>query len=328
MLGFIYSYIFFFKTAGGTNVQINADMVDALGPTIRMMIQPKIVGLSLLLALIWWLGTITLTFVNLWQNDIAKIMAANKAVLIDPANEPRLVKIVTTLANESEIPLPQLYIIDTSAPNAFAYGSDPENAAITVTKGLVKILNDDELMAVMAGEITMIRNYGTRLMMFYYSVNEAVWNLGLGAVITIAGWFPNSDSGDGPTKRGDEKEGASSHISMVLLVIVSVILLPVVVMGGITNYLGSKLLNFNLSPAPEFDADAGAVELTNNKQGVIKALNRFRKIQREMGGYAPYSRMYFVPTIHEKGKTNQQVMRGEQPSLLARIKKVEKLVVK
>lgn len=324
--GYIYDYTFFFRIHPHNKLDIETSIGDAIIPAFRTAIQPQVIGLVILLTLIWWGCTVIIAFAGVQRNNITAVMKENQAVPVDLESKPRLAQAVTKTANDAGIPVPQLFIIDNPAPNAFAFGKDTQHAAIAVTSGLLKLLRDDELQAVLGHEIATIRNHGTRLMMLYYSVNRAVWNLGLGLLTTVIGWLPDNESERSTAKKkeADSSDGAV----LVLTIAILVIILPFVVLGSPVVLAVGKLLNFSLSQEQEFAADAGAVELTRNKQGMIKTLNRFRKIQREMAGYEPYSRMYFVATSHGQEKKNVSPARSEQPSLLARIQDAEEITVK
>ena len=87
---------------------------------------------------------------------------------IQRADQPRLYGIVENLAKAAKMPMPKVCIIQDSAPNAFATGRDPSHAVVAATTGIIEIMNDEELTAVMAHEMSHVKNYDIRVSIFLY----------------------------------------------------------------------------------------------------------------------------------------------------------------
>lgn len=149
------------------------------------------------------------------------------------------------------LPKPKLYVMDTDSPNAFATGRNPKHAAVCVTTGLLKKLDKYELEGVIAHELSHIKNYDILL--------STVATVMIGGIAIIAdnisrGYFRNSDDDD------DSKGN-----SIILIIgLIFILLAP----------LFSKLLQLALSRNREYLADASAVSITRNKDGLINALKK------------------------------------------------------
>jgi len=154
------------------------------------------------------------------------------------------------LAIATGLPKPKLYIIEDSAPNAFATGRDPKHAVICATTGLLQKLGRTELEGVLAHELSHIRHFDTRLM--------SIVSVLLGMVALLGDWFLRvSWRGKGGRERG----GAAAII--LVLGVLFAILSPII----------AQLIQLAISRRREFLADAGAVSITRQPQGLITALN-------------------------------------------------------
>lgn len=100
----------------------------------------------------------------------AKIaLKVNRAKPLSKKDAPEIYKIVTELTKEAKIPMPSLYVVPDRGANAFATGRSPEKAHVAVTAGILEVLNEDELKAVLAHEISHVKNYDIRLMMVVFA---------------------------------------------------------------------------------------------------------------------------------------------------------------
>src|SRR5947199_757384 len=110
------------------------------------------------------------------------VLAAMGAREADPGQFQQLYNIVQTLAIGDGLPLPKVYIIDDPSPNAFATGRNPQHAAVTVTTGLLQIMNREELEGVLSHEMSHIKNYDVRLLLIVTTM------IGLAAIISSVFW--------------------------------------------------------------------------------------------------------------------------------------------
>lgn len=157
------------------------------------------------------------------------------------------------LAIASGIPMPKLYVIEDTAPNAFATGRNPKNAVICATRGLLEKLNRTELEGVIAHEISHIRNYDILLM--------SVVSVLVGSVALLADWFFRI-RWLGGRKRSDG-EGQLGALFLVLGIVFA-ILSPII----------ANLIKLAISRRREFLADSGSVSITKQPSGLISALEK------------------------------------------------------
>ena len=255
----------------------------------------------------------------------ALIRMATGAASVARKDAPRLYNLLENLCISRGIPMPRLEIIDTPALNAYAAGLKQDNYAIAVTRGLLDTLTDAELEAVLAHELTHIRNRDTQMMVI------AVIFAGIFAFfgdLVIRGWdFPYGwsprgrrdrdgtwDTGDYSSGGGsDERERRGERGGGAILAIILAIAIILITWGV------STLIRFALSRAREFLADAGSVELTKNPDAMIAAL---RKIE----GHAAYevpSRMeaFFIESPVKARITG---IFDTHPSVAARVEAIER----
>ena len=171
-----------------------------------------------------------------------------------PANskEDKLfANVVENLAIGAGIPKPKLYVIEDTAPNAFATGRDPEHAVICATTGLLTKLDRTELEGVMAHEMSHIRNYDIRLM--------SIVSVMVGLIALLADWFLRMSWHGG---RNRDRESKDFGAIFLLLGLIFAILSPII----------GQLIQLAISRRREFTADGGSVALTRQPQGLISAL--------------------------------------------------------
>lgn len=168
--------------------------------------------------------------------------------------EPKLYNLVENLAIMVGLPSPKIEIIETPALNAYAAGLRPEDSTVAVTRGLLDTLNDEELEAVLAHEITHIRNRDVRLMV--------IATIFVGILSYASQMMRRQTSANGAIGRS---------VAGVELIVVAVAA-AITVIAGLFGFL----THFALSRSREFLADAGAAELTKNPDALISALQRIR----------------------------------------------------
>jgi heat shock protein HtpX len=213
-------------------------------------------------ALPWATGGAILWIFIAYQFHQSMIDAVTGATPVTRKEEPRLYNILENLCISRGIPMPTLRVADDDALNAFATGLNQKQYSITVTRGLMNALNDQELEAVLGHELTHIRNGDVRMMVIAVVIagvisffGELVFRLFFQA--SYYGGFGGRRSGGD----GDRKGGASLAIIIAIALIVVAWLLSVVI-------------RFALSRQREYLADAGSVELTKNPDAMISALRK------------------------------------------------------
>ncbi|TEU02291.1 zinc metalloprotease HtpX, partial [Candidatus Woesebacteria bacterium] len=162
--------------------------------------------------------------------------------------------VVENLSIATGLPKPKLYVIDDSAPNAFATGRDPKHAVVCTTTGLLSKLNRTELEGVLAHELSHIRNYDIRLM--------SVVAVLVGMVALLGDFFLRM-SFYGRRRDSSRKAGQLGVVILVLGILFA-ILSPII----------AKLIQLAISRRREFLADASAISITRQPQGLISALQK------------------------------------------------------
>lgn len=183
------------------------------------------------------------------------VLAASRAREITHEEAPVLFNVVEEMKIASGLPMPKVYIIDDSSPNAFATGRDPEHASVAVTSGLLEKLNRDELQGVMAHEMAHVGNFDIR-----YSMLVGIL---VGTVVLVSDFFLRSLwFGGGRRRGGGGGGGGYIQLIMIVLAILFAILAPIF----------ARLLQMSISRQREYLADATAVKMTRNPKGLADAL--------------------------------------------------------
>ena len=161
--------------------------------------------------------------------------------------------VAENLSIGANIPMPQLYVIEDSAPNAFATGRDPKNAVICATTGLLSKLNRSELEGVIAHEMTHIKNFDTRL--------QTIVAVMAGLIALLGDWFLR---GRLAVRRSSDNEDNKLGGLFFLFGIIFALLSPII----------AKLIQLAISRKREFLADSGSVSITRQPSGLISALKK------------------------------------------------------
>ena len=162
--------------------------------------------------------------------------------------------VAENLALAAGMPMPKLYLIEDSAPNAFATGRDMEHAVVCATTGILEKLDRTELEGVVAHELTHIRNYDIRLM--------SLVSVLVGTIALLGDWFLRMQWIGG--RRGRDSDSGKAGAIFLVLGILFAILSPLI----------ANLIKLAISRRREFMADAGAVEITRQPTGLINALRK------------------------------------------------------
>src|SRR3990170_9114734 len=182
------------------------------------------------------------------------VMAISGAKQIQKKDNPDLFRTVENLCIASGLPTPKIYVIDDTAPNAFATGRDPKHAAIAFTTGIVSKLSKLEVEGVAAHELSHVGNYDTRLM--------TIVSILVGTVALAADFFLRISF----YSRGDRDDRGGNAIFLVLGLVMA-ILAPIVAM----------LIQLAISRKREFLADASGALLTRNPDSLADALLKISK---------------------------------------------------
>ncbi len=188
--------------------------------------------------------------------SIATTMAGAKE--IEKKDNPRFYNIVENLSITTGLPMPKVYIIDDPAPNAFATGRDPKHAVVAATTGLIDIMDNKELEAVMAHEMSHVKNYDIRVSMIVFGL---VCVIGLISDLGFRMMFYGN-------RRRNEEGSPVGYVMMLLVAIFAPICASIAQMA--------------VSRQREFLADASAVNITRYPEGMISALKKLESHSQPM----------------------------------------------
>jgi heat shock protein HtpX len=199
--------------------------------------------------------SIVSSFVSYWWSDkIVLAMSGAHEVVHDSAHR-ELFHLVENLCITAGLPQPKIYLIEDSAPNAFATGRDPEHAVIAVTSGLLNKLEKAELEGVIAHELSHIGNRDILL--------ATIVTVLVGIVVLLADWFRRW-SFFGNRKSDDNREGGQLAAVITIVAIILSILAP----------FFAYLMQFAISRKREFLADSNGALLTRYPEGLARALEK------------------------------------------------------
>ncbi|MBL8537244.1 MAG: M48 family metallopeptidase [Hyphomonadaceae bacterium] len=189
------------------------------------------------------------------------IDAATGAHKVERTQEPKLYNLLENLCVSRGLTMPALRIMETDGLNAFATGLHEGQYSITVTRGLMNALSDEELEAVLGHELTHIRNRDVRLLVIAV-VFVGIFSF-VGEMAFRSMRFGSYSGGSGSSRRSSRDSGGGAIIAvLVALAIIAI------------AYALAVVIRFSLSRRREYLADAGAVELTKNPDAMISALQK------------------------------------------------------
>lgn len=219
-------------------------------------------------------------------NSSSIVMAMNHAKHIESREQnPLLWDTVEQMAMVAQIPMPKVYIVPDASINAFATGFSPKSSAVAVTSGLLEQLEQYELEAVVAHEISHIRNYDVRL---------ATIALALVATITFMSDFARHAFHRGNSKSFSSGKGGKNNGAAVIYIVALILIIIAPILA--------TLLQFFLSRNREYLADASAVELTRNPAGLINALEKISWQDVVMTKGSPSSQSIYFAAFQDKKK--------------------------
>jgi heat shock protein HtpX len=237
------------------------------------------------------------------------VLSASQAREVDEASAPQLLNVVRELTIAANIPMPKVYVIEDTAPNAFATGRDPEHASIAVTTGILEKLDREELQGVIGHELSHVRNYDIR---FTLLVGVLVGSIALLASIFLryTFWF-----GGGRRSSNDRNGGGGLAVIMFVLAIVLAVLAPI----------AGRLVQLAVSRQREYLADASSVELTRNPHGLEQALAKIasdREVLEVANGATQH--LYFTNPI-KKWEQRSSGLFSTHPPIVDRINRLRAL---
>jgi heat shock protein HtpX len=233
-----------------------------------------------------------LNFASYWFSDKI-VLAAYGARPIEEAQAPRVYSIVRRLATRAGIPMPAVYLIPSDTPNAFATGRNPQHAAVAVTEGIMRILDEDELEGVLAHELSHVANRDVLISTIAATLAGAITYLA-----HMAQWAAMFGG------RRDDEEGGTNPLAAILLAVLA----P----------LAAMLVQMAVSRAREYGADATGARLAGRAGGLINALGKLQTANQvaPMGASPATAHLFIVNPL-----SGQSLMRlfATHPPLEERI---------
>jgi heat shock protein HtpX len=246
LLGFIFFFVGEFSNTRYAFYNFDLEPVLGTGDPLDLAVSaiyaywPIVIGI----AAVWVL-------IGYFFND-AIIHSATGAEQVTRDQQPELYNLVENLCISRGLKVPKLYIIDTDAMNAYASGIDERSYAITVTSGILNVLNRDELEAVLAHELTHIMERDTRVLIV------TIVFVGMISFLTQGIWRVVQISA---FRRGRGRNNGGAMVFMLVAAVAFAI-----------GYVLALVLRFAISRRREYQADAGSVDLTKNPDALISAL--------------------------------------------------------
>ena len=187
--------------------------------------------------------------IGAWFFSDKIVLGQYQAQPVDEKSHPRLHNLISRLAKNADLPVPDIYIIPSASPNAFATGRDPQHAAVAVTKGALDILTEEELAGVMAHELAHVKDRDTLIMVVAASIAGSIM-----FISRMGMWFGGGRGRDNPLG--------------IIGLLVMVILAPMVAM----------LVQMAISRTREYMADKKGAQFAQNPHGLANALEKLAQV--------------------------------------------------
>jgi heat shock protein HtpX len=234
------------------------------------------------------------------------VLTASAAREVSQEQAPQLFNVVREMSVAANVPMPRVYVIDDTAPNAFATGRDPAHASLAITTGLLEKLDREELQGVIGHEMSHVRNLDIR-----FSLVVAVM---VGAIAILADFFLRFTFWGGGRSR-DRNGGGGAQAIVFVIAIVLAILAPLI----------SRFIQLAVSRQREYLADVSSVELTRDPHGLERALAKIGADQEVLEvANRGTQHMYFTNPIKKFEERSSNLM-STHPAIVDRINRLRQL---
>lgn len=281
-------------------------LFGALGFSIGFAISGEPAGAVVAMAIALGIGSAMA--VGSYFGGDSLVLSISGAKEVDPASAPQLMNVVQELAIAANVPMPKVYLIDDSAPNAFATGRDPKHASVAITTGLLQKLDREELQGVMAHELSHVRNLDIRFAM--------IVGVLVGSIALLADFFLRFTFwGGGRRSSRDRDGGGGLQVIFFVIAIVLAIVAPLV----------ARFVQLAVNRQREYLADASSVGLTRNPYGLERALAKISSDPEvlEVANRAT-QHMYFTNPI-KKFEERASGLFSTHPATVDRINRLREL---
>jgi heat shock protein HtpX len=283
-------------------------LFGALGFSIGYAVSGDVAGAGVALAIALGIGS-ALAVGSYFGGD-SVVLGVSGAKEVDPTSAPQLINVVQELAIAANIPMPKVYVIDDTAPNAFATGRDPKHASVAITSGLLEKLDREELQGVIGHELSHVRNFDIRFAM--------IVGVLVGSIALLADFFLRFTFwGGGRSSSRDNDKGGGGGLQAVFFVVAIVL--------SIVAPIVARFVQLAVNRQREYLADASSVGLTRNPYGLERALAKISEDKEvlEVANRAT-QHMYFTNPI-KKFEQRSSGLFSTHPPTLDRINRLREL---
>ncbi len=237
------------------------------------------------------------------------VLSVSGAKEIQEAQAQQLFNVIRELTIAANIPMPRVYLIDDTAPNAFATGRDPGHASVAITTGLLQKLTREELQGVFGHELSHVRNYDIRF--------SLIVGVLVGSVALLSDFFLRFTFWGGGRGRSNDRDSGGNGLQAIVFVIAIVL--------AVLAPIAARFVQLAINRQREYLADASSVELTRNPHGLEGALAKIAGDQEvlEVANRAT-QQMYFTNPI-KKFEARSSSLTSTHPPILDRINRLRQL---
>jgi heat shock protein HtpX len=238
------------------------------------------------------------------------VLTVSQAREVDETKAPKLMNVVRELSIAANVPMPKVFVIDDTAPNAFATGRDPAHASVAITTGLLEKLDREELQGVIGHELSHVRNLDIR-----FALIVAVM---VGVIAVLADFFVRFTFWGGARSRGSGRDSGGGGAAQAVILIVAIVL-------ALLAPLISRFIQLAVSRQREYLADASSVELTRNPYGLERALAKISSDKEVLEvANRGTQHMYFTNPFKKFEQRSSGLM-STHPAIIDRINRLRQL---
>ena len=239
---------------------------------------------------------LAINLISYWFSDKI-VLAMYRGRQISEADNPRLYGLVRSVSQKASLPMPKLYIIPSQSPNAFATGRNPDNAAVAVTEGILKALDDEELEGVLSHEFAHIRNRDILIQTIAATIAGAISYLAF-----MARWAAFFRGG-----RDDDKGGILGLLAVAILAPIAAV-----------------VVQMAISRSREYAADESAARISHKPLSLASALKKLHAYSRRvpLAAQPATAHLFIVNPLSGRGLAS---LFSTHPPLEERIKRLEAL---